>query len=864
MADLRIVDAPLLSTVKGTEKIPTGGEGNFSVSVNQVADFAKLKWFLATEGYVDNAIGNVQADLNLHKNSVSNPHGVTKVQVGLGNVDNTADLDKPVSNATQSAIITANSGKADKSYVDSQDQLKADKVTVEASLLLKADKSYVDSQDQLKADKTTVEASLLLKADKVDLTSSKIVSDGNQTQQSINDFGGAKWYAKSGGYSLNNRVMLDNGDIVKSTVADNTTNPNTDMTGWVKTNDASQINFKNTNVDTKLKELPTIADFKTQSGTWEDAFQSAIIQNNMSIDCGNREIVLSKALISNTAQNLTIRNAIIDCSNVPTSSPNRIIQFIGSANAATTLTTDLMTGSNILNLSSTLGLNKGDYVFLSSDLIAVSWDGKNATVSQWFKVEQVVSITQVKLDVDAIYDFKVSDLAKCEKVNPLTNIKLINVKLKGKQSGLQNAVYLNYCIDSTVDVDVKQIDYAGVEFDRCYNSTATGNYRDAQDPATSYGVVISKGCQNVRMVNAYGEDLRHLFTIGGTNGMNNYCGAYHNFAHNCRDAAIDSHPASYGFKAQGNMIECTRTEIQPKDGIISQGLHSDIRDNTIVGAYARSIVAEGYSKTGFKNTVTIQGNTSKLSGTASTGVTCGIDVRTRHEGEFESVSILGNTIDRGMEHAVRVFAEAASISGVSISSNPLLDGSTTSIYFLANTGFTITDFLVDGNMLRGNGSGVFLFGTGKNIKDGMICNNKGKNIGQYGLRMRDCEDISEIGNTFKSTSVKSKFIELSTDISVDNKRSDLRTIISSSSIITESDYMIAVNRPQGTHTTTLPDAAMFRNRELIVKNMQAQAINSTSSNVTQKDGTVSSTICAATIGDCAFLKSDGVNWIRYI
>ena len=166
MADLRIVDAPLLSTVKGTEKIPTGGEGNFSVSVNQVADFAKLKWFLATEGYVDNAVGNTQADLNLHKNSVSNPHQVTKAQVGLGNVDNTADLDKPVSNATQSAIITANSGKADKSYVDSQDQLKADKGTVEASLLLKADKVYVDSQLVLKANEVDVDSSLLTKADK--------------------------------------------------------------------------------------------------------------------------------------------------------------------------------------------------------------------------------------------------------------------------------------------------------------------------------------------------------------------------------------------------------------------------------------------------------------------------------------------------------------------------------------------------------------------------------------------------------------------------------------------------------------------------------------------------------------------------
>lgn len=36
-----------------------------------------------------------------------------------------------------------------------------------------------------------------------------------------------------GGYPLNARVMLDNGDIVKSTVSNNTANPNSDMTGWV-------------------------------------------------------------------------------------------------------------------------------------------------------------------------------------------------------------------------------------------------------------------------------------------------------------------------------------------------------------------------------------------------------------------------------------------------------------------------------------------------------------------------------------------------------------------------------------------------------------------------------------------------------
>ena len=269
MADLRIVDAPLLSTVKGNEKIPTGGEGNFSVSVNQVADFAKLKWFLATEGYVDNSVGNVQADLNLHKNNVINPHQVTKGQVGLGNVDNTADLDKPVSNATQSAIITANSGKADK--------------------------SYVDSQDQLKADKTTVETSLSLKADKVDLKASKITGDGNQTQQAINDFGGAKWYNKSSGYELGATVKLDNGETVQSTVAVNIVNPNVDMTGWVNTSKQA-IKF----LSAKEIDLVKWDDFKKPPYTtqeYEQAYNNGlnlVAAMKSANDAGYSKVVLDR------------------------------------------------------------------------------------------------------------------------------------------------------------------------------------------------------------------------------------------------------------------------------------------------------------------------------------------------------------------------------------------------------------------------------------------------------------------------------------------------------------------------------------------------------------------------------------------
>ncbi len=46
------------------------------------------------------------AQIDAHINSTSNPHGVTKAQLGLGNVDNTADSSKPISTATQAALDT--------------------------------------------------------------------------------------------------------------------------------------------------------------------------------------------------------------------------------------------------------------------------------------------------------------------------------------------------------------------------------------------------------------------------------------------------------------------------------------------------------------------------------------------------------------------------------------------------------------------------------------------------------------------------------------------------------------------------------------------------------------------------------------
>lgn len=63
----------------------------------------------------------------------------------------------------------------------------------------------------------------------------KNVNDASgESQQQVNYNGGSKWHSRVGGYKENERAVLANGDIVKSTVDGNTNDPNVNMSGWEK------------------------------------------------------------------------------------------------------------------------------------------------------------------------------------------------------------------------------------------------------------------------------------------------------------------------------------------------------------------------------------------------------------------------------------------------------------------------------------------------------------------------------------------------------------------------------------------------------------------------------------------------------
>ena len=73
-------------------------------------ELVNLDGYVAKVDEMSAALAALVANFNAHAARTDNPHGVTAAQVGLGNVDDTADRDKPVSTAQAAAITAAAAG----------------------------------------------------------------------------------------------------------------------------------------------------------------------------------------------------------------------------------------------------------------------------------------------------------------------------------------------------------------------------------------------------------------------------------------------------------------------------------------------------------------------------------------------------------------------------------------------------------------------------------------------------------------------------------------------------------------------------------------------------------------------------------
>lgn len=174
---------------------------------------------LKDQAGITSDINAVQTNLKTHINNKSNPHKVTKDQVGLGNVDNTSDANKPISNATQTALngkFSATDGNALKQRVDKIPKLVATDITVDSdndSVNISLDKtSIVDgklSGTTININSATAsKAGILVPTDKSKID--KIITNGKGTKY-LSDNGTYK--EVSGGSSSSDINIIELQDI---------------------------------------------------------------------------------------------------------------------------------------------------------------------------------------------------------------------------------------------------------------------------------------------------------------------------------------------------------------------------------------------------------------------------------------------------------------------------------------------------------------------------------------------------------------------------------------------------------------------------------------------------------------------------
>ncbi|QVG64122.1 tail spike protein [Acinetobacter phage Herod] len=239
---IKIGDMPLKGTVSGNEKLPTGDVGDLAVTPNQIKDFTIAEGNLVSQEQLDDAVES------LEQTSSGIAGRVQTLEDRTSNVNNTADLDKPVSNATQAAL----NEKADKVDVDAKLDLKADKDKVVSSFNGQVGEVILNQSDLVELGEDFSTTPIFQDVPKLtNPDGSSIPEFDSQIQPLVNSLAVHRqgltptfdqdFANKIGGYPLNARLMLDNGDIVQSTIANNVNNPNVDMAGWVKTNSASQI-----------------------------------------------------------------------------------------------------------------------------------------------------------------------------------------------------------------------------------------------------------------------------------------------------------------------------------------------------------------------------------------------------------------------------------------------------------------------------------------------------------------------------------------------------------------------------------------------------------------------------------------------
>ena len=366
-------------------------------------------------------------------------------------------------------------------------------------------------------------------------------ANGNMNEQAkslaarselLKQYASLPYESKTGGYALNERVQLDNGDIVKSTVNGNTNNPNLDMTGWVKPNSASQIfdasGKTQQEINNRFKDNSLNLDyFKTASNTDTDAYKLAIDYceaNNIKLLNVTRNTEINDRLyISQNDFTVDFNNTTVTWSGVGQNSLKfSAFNLVGSLTSDTTAVLESTAAyQNNFKVSNATIFSVGDDILIKSTSIISPMIYLNHCV-------RIVAISGNSITVDTVIRLPL-DLSygaiNVTKVNTIKNSSVLNLKFTAKNQNSRSdgitGVYFENTFGCSASVSCTGLYFKGLKVNNSNGFVMLGGRGDkpaATGGGEGYGFQFEY-CVNSKAYGLIAYNMRHCLDVTASWGI---------------------------------------------------------------------------------------------------------------------------------------------------------------------------------------------------------------------------------------------------------------------------------------------------------------------------------------------------------